>query len=678
MTIAKDFASKAAVAFVAVAMIFTMFAPAARAQSTADLQAMINQLLAQIAALQAQSGTGAQTAVGTSSVCPFTWTRDLNNGATGADVMKLQQFLNSNADMRVAASGAGSVGMETQFYGPATAAAVSKMQVMYRADILTPGGLVNPTGFFGPSSRAKANALCSATIVTPVDPVDPVDPTDPTDPTYLSGEASLEVFEIDDAADDQVQEGNEDVEIGEFNVEFTDGDAEISRLDIALEKSGSDPWEAFETISLWVDGDKVAEMAADDEDEYLDEDDGTLRFTGLDIVAMEDEEVTITVAATVQNNLDAAELGDWELFAIEIRFFDADGVATTEDSFEDLVGNTTAPFTGDISASFEVEEEGEEDELTIRTSTSDPDATTIQLEDDSKSDYVTVFAFDLDTEDSINDIETTQIRVDVAATEDGTTPTSTLRLISDVQLVVDGETYDDVTITNGTPGQYLFDLDDEDFLIDAGNRVTVEFQVEFKSLPADLEGATVEATVDTDGLEAEGADDLTTGAGQLSGSATGDEHTLRTEGAILEFVSSTETKDLNSDTTAADDEGVFTLKFEVTAFENDLFVNKTAASGTTMGTAGVNFQITDGSGTVVGTTTAEASLSSTADTEGTRYKVDEGSTETFTLTVSYDPGVSGFYGLQLYSLNFNVANAAPNTQQRALPEEDYETDPLSI
>jgi hypothetical protein len=332
-----------------------------------------------------------------------------------------------------------------------------------------------------------------------------------------------------------------------------------------------------------------------------------------------------------------------------------------------------------VPASFEVEEEGEEDELTVRSSTSDPEATTLQLEDDSKSDYETVLAFDLDTEDSINDIEVTQIRVDVTATSDGTTATTTEGIINDVKLVVDGEEFDDVTITHGTTGQFLFDLDDENFVIEAGERVTVEFKVEFKALNAGLEGATVEATVDTDGLAAEGADDLTVAASQLSGSATGDEHTLRTQGAILEFVSSTESKDLNSDTTSGDDEGVFVVKFDVTAFESDLFINKTAASGTTMGTVGVNFLITDGSGTAVGTSSVpEASLSATADTEGGQYKVNEGETETFTLTISYDPGASGFYGVQLYSLNFKTSAGNPVTQQRALPAEDYETDPLSI
>jgi len=85
---------------------------------------------------------------------------DLAQGTSNAEVMRLQQFLNMDPDTRVAAAGSvGSAGMETQYYGPATAAAVSKFQVKYRAEVLTPNGLVNPTGYFGPSSRAKANAL---------------------------------------------------------------------------------------------------------------------------------------------------------------------------------------------------------------------------------------------------------------------------------------------------------------------------------------------------------------------------------------------------------------------------------------------------------------------------------------------------------------------------------------
>src|SRR3989344_7520359 len=123
MTITNNFVARALVAFVAVATVITLSTPFARAQSADDLQAMINDFLAQVAALQGQVGLGGTSASG---ICPYTWTRTLNTGASGADVMKLQQFLNGDATTRVAASGVGSVGAETEYYGPLTGAAVAK------------------------------------------------------------------------------------------------------------------------------------------------------------------------------------------------------------------------------------------------------------------------------------------------------------------------------------------------------------------------------------------------------------------------------------------------------------------------------------------------------------------------------------------------------------------------
>ncbi|MBI5645130.1 hypothetical protein HY970_03460 [Candidatus Kaiserbacteria bacterium] len=137
-------------------MILSTFALAtpAKADVISDLQAQIQALLAQIAALQGGSSTP-------SAAC-FTFTQNLKQGSTGGEVMQVQKFLNSMADTRVAASGAGSPGNETSTFGPATKAAVVKFQEKYAADILTPVGLSRGTGNWLASTRAKANALCAS------------------------------------------------------------------------------------------------------------------------------------------------------------------------------------------------------------------------------------------------------------------------------------------------------------------------------------------------------------------------------------------------------------------------------------------------------------------------------------------------------------------------------------
>ncbi len=111
------------------------------------------------ASLMGQPTTG-NPSTPSASMCPYTWTRNLEQGATGADVMKLQQFLNSMSGTMVASTGAGSPGMETSTFGPATKAAVMKYQT---ANSISP-----VAGYVGPLTRASLNSKC--TVAGPVTP----------------------------------------------------------------------------------------------------------------------------------------------------------------------------------------------------------------------------------------------------------------------------------------------------------------------------------------------------------------------------------------------------------------------------------------------------------------------------------------------------------------------------
>jgi len=139
------------VAFAATASAQTTTTTTTSNSSLSTLQAQVQALLAQIAALQ---GTGTAT---TSTGACFTFTQNEQQGSTGGQVMWVQEFLNGHG-YTVAASGAGYPGNESTYFGALTKAAVMKFQ--------SSNGISPVSGYWGPLSRAKANSICAGSTTT--------------------------------------------------------------------------------------------------------------------------------------------------------------------------------------------------------------------------------------------------------------------------------------------------------------------------------------------------------------------------------------------------------------------------------------------------------------------------------------------------------------------------------
>ncbi|MEN9852451.1 MAG: hypothetical protein RI996_394, partial [Candidatus Parcubacteria bacterium] len=108
------------------------------------------------------TGTTTTTTTPSHIVNPFTtaflFTKNLKLGSTHPEVQKLQQFLNVNK-YTVATTGAGSIGKETNYFGPATVKALNRFQLAYTDTILTPLQLTKPTGNFFSYTRSKVNEM---------------------------------------------------------------------------------------------------------------------------------------------------------------------------------------------------------------------------------------------------------------------------------------------------------------------------------------------------------------------------------------------------------------------------------------------------------------------------------------------------------------------------------------
>ncbi|OHA82736.1 MAG: hypothetical protein A3B07_01290 [Candidatus Yonathbacteria bacterium RIFCSPLOWO2_01_FULL_43_27] len=138
--------------------------------------------------------------------------RTLKMGMSGEDVRELQKFLNTDTETRVSLSGAGSLGNETNYFGPATHRALVLFQEKHRTEILSPLGLTQGTGVFGlktrvfllsknergvaqrvpyPQTTPTSSSVTPAQTTTPVSPVNTVTSVVLTNPNLKNLEYAI-------------------------------------------------------------------------------------------------------------------------------------------------------------------------------------------------------------------------------------------------------------------------------------------------------------------------------------------------------------------------------------------------------------------------------------------------------------------------------------------------------
>jgi len=612
----------------------------ARAATTAELEAQVAALLAQLQAMQGGTTTGAA------------FTMDMTIGASGAEVTRLQNWLISKGYSIPAGA--------TGYFGAQTAAAVAAYQ--------TASGITPAAGYFGPMTRAKVNATLTTT-----DDSDDSDDDSDNDSGDLEGGAG----EISDADfitslnNEDVGEDEEDSEVAGLEIEAgDDSDIELTSVRLVFNEGGSQPagsdFEDYASeVSVWFDGEELARVDGSD----FDEDNNWTRSISLDdgAIIRAGEVGELTVAISGVSNLDSADAGDtWTVEFDNVRFMDGDGATVTEDDMGDIGGATrTITFTtfaasADISLDLSLTDGDDADDIN--------DARVIDTDDTDETENVEVLAFSLELEGD------SEVTIDDLTFTIATSTMTLDNMVSEFRLMHDGEEIGSESVGSDPANSITFD--DLELVLDSED--TYDFTVEVDLLENITNGSTLsvsmtEAQLEAADIEDESGEDL--GNSDISGSATGEAHGLYQAGIMVEFVSADADVSYTGDVanTNDHDRGTFVITFDVTAFDTDVYVDHSAITvedGNTLSEQDVSLT---GSPTITGV--VDTTTGATRGTDG--FLVEEDETERFTVTVNATPAADGFVSMTLDGVLYALTDV-DGTTEYTFDMSDYKTDQIFL
>ncbi|MDB5194881.1 MAG: baaA1 [Parcubacteria group bacterium] len=573
---------------------------------------------AAIAAIQAQLATlTAQQAVGTSTGSAL-FTADLSVGSTGASVTALQRWLIAKG-FTIAAGATGSFGGQTR-------AAVSAWQ---RSVGVTP-----VTGYFGPKSRAAANAN-GATASTP---------------KLSGGSGYLTNITSQGDVESVMSAGDDETKVLGVSVRAQGSDLGLARLDVQFDLSGSSGSTNLnsyvQSVSVYQDGTKLATMNPAD-GSYQNKV-WTLRFNNLNGVLKQGSASSLYVKVTPVDDIRDSETDADVTVTIPaqgLRVVDPQGVS-------EQYG--TSAYTSTFSIN-----QGSLGTLNLTEASDNPKATTLKADTNNTTTNVTLLSFKGKTT-----YEDAYLRtVPVSLTVTGTTNVSDV--VQSISLMKGSTVLSTKTVTtSGATAEVDFDNLNEVVLMDATGAYSVVATVRKigtgASASAFDSGDTVQATVDTGNGTWDVVDDTGYGSA-LSGIVLGGIFTLQQTGITVTQVAATANTSVGT-TAGSGDNTQYAITFKTTAGDSDLYLARAISRSTAASVSALTWATTTSSNsgvTNVGTAGLSAADTNSSDTAGA-YKVPAGSSRTFTLNVTLVEklvGSAGFTGVQLTGIAYGTTTS---------------------
>ncbi len=705
----------------AVLMLGVVAIPQAQAQTTESLQAQIDSLMAIITQLNLVIAGGTLASTPAPSVGAFTFTQNLTIGSTGNEVMQLQKFLNAKG-YTVAASGAGSLGNESSYFGTLTQSALAKYQAA--------NGVVPSVGYFGVLSRASVHSMmgpivgplppalppagglpvgCTSTtgfssitvglscgtVTTPTFPPGCTSATGASVTTGLScgivapgvlagGAGNVTVSQTSTDVEDEVLTGETGKVLG-FKVEASGSDVKVSSVRVkftaAVDSAASDRLTSYaDKIVILADGVEVGMLNTGD---FVRDSSGvySASIPVSHVVKMGSANRSIYhVGFKSVSSIDSDDAGPanaWTALFVSLRFQDAAGVTLTDSSTGITNGDV---YVKRVSASSDVK-------LRMAEGSGNPKAGNIKVSTSGSQDVV-LAEFTLKAEGASMYFD--QLKASTTVT--GVTNVSTLA--SDFYLMRGSSRLAELAATTTSTSQGLtFSLDDTEEIA-SGSTQTYKIVVKVKAITAGTSGGVFDqgdtivasTSVNVWNINAK-ADSDGKSVTERSGSVTTYTQTLYSEGIQVTKVSESFTS-LPNATTPGLSEGEFKVTLRVANFgSNDVYIplNSLATTSVSAGsTKGIAFGLatstaatsTGQSGTITGTVTKTGS----GGVEKTNsVLISGGQSADFVLTTTFNPDAShsgtGQYRVQIWSVGHATTDTATAaTIVNTTPTEDFRTE----
>lgn len=395
MNLKKLFAS-------AVVLTLVVVAVPASAETTAELTAQINALLAQIAQLQAQIA-GGTTAAGT------TFTKDLTVGSTGTEVSALQTWLVGKGFLTMPA------GVAYGTFGPLTKAAVAKYQVSV--------GITPAVGYFGPITRAKVNAAGGTT--TTGGTTGGGTTTGSTGITTPGAEGTIAATESSAGTVSTVYEGDSMAPILGIKVEASGSDMAVQRMKFDLDDTESTTLtdtkffnKIYKKLYVTEGGNVLASIDLNSSTVIKDGSDYFVTIAGFNSVVPKGGSKTYLIKADLYDAIDSADY-NVEDYQISVA---SNGVRAVDGAGIDQYSGTTAiAATPTISATL-----ADSATLTLSLNSATPkktDTVCTSGTSENECDKLPVLVFDLKAEK--DSVKITDMNIAVAKSGTGGATAST-------------------------------------------------------------------------------------------------------------------------------------------------------------------------------------------------------------------------------------------------------------